>query len=92
MGRELGEAHRDILGMGGFSMLLGGCIHLGSGPAISKVFKSGPAFMTAGNSLPLSGKFFNITSRSDSGGSGRWAGGESRIGEGDGRMRSCLGS
>lgn len=67
----MGAMGRDILGIGAFSRLVGGCIHLGSGPAMSKVFKSGPAFMTAGNSLPLSGKFFNMTSRSDSGGSGR---------------------
>jgi hypothetical protein len=71
---ELGNEHIDILGISTESRTGGGCLHCGSGPVKSRVCNSGPACMTACNSLPLSGKAPCLTSRSASGGSGRWAG------------------
>lgn len=48
----------------------GGCLHWGSGPARSRVWRSGPAFMTACNSLPFSGNGLSETQSAISGGGG----------------------
>ena len=51
----------------------GGCLHWGSGPARRRVWRSGPACITACKSFPFSGNGFSGTS--SGGGGGNWGGG-----------------
>jgi hypothetical protein len=71
--RESQEVEDDIgtCGMLTVSRTGGGYRHCGRGPANSRVCNSGPACITAWRSFPFSGKEFNITWGSASGGSGR---------------------